>query len=114
MSAAPKVAGLSSDRAEPKAAAANCAARTGPDLTLEWNAAALALNGVARRPVPSGAAADPNRAALNAAVAEKQEAEALLAEDPGLRVAPDRAAAVAAGQEVVRRGAASNDEGADR
>jgi hypothetical protein len=51
---------------------------------------------------------------LNAAVAEKQEAEALLAEDPGLRVAPDRAAAVAAGQEVVRRGAASNGEGADR
>ena len=107
---------MSSDRAEPKAAAANCAARTGRDLTLEWNAAALrlALNGVARRPVLSGAAADHNRAALNAAVAEKQEAEALLAEDPGLRVAPDRAAAVAAGQEVVRRGAASNGEGADR
>jgi hypothetical protein len=50
----------------------------GRDLTLEWNAAALrlALNGVARRPVLSGAAA--------------------------------------AGQEVVRRAAASNGERADR
>jgi hypothetical protein len=96
---------------------ANCAARTGRDLTLEWNAAALrlALNGVARRPVLSGAVAAGRKAALNAVVAQKQEAAALRAGvGLGSRVAPDRAAAVAAGQEVVRRGAASNDEGADR
>jgi hypothetical protein len=102
--------GSSSARAVPKAkvaVAAKCAARTGPQLTLESSDAALrpALNGMARRWALSGAAAD-HRAASSAVAAEKLEQSAPLAE-AGLGSRVVAARAVAVGQEAAGHIAAS-------